>query len=193
LDDADSQRWMASRARATALAGEYGITWLLPRMIGAERATDLLISGRAVDADEVLKIGLVSRVTEPGEVLTAATAYARDVAANCSPASMALIKHQVLAGLDASYEQSIRRAYRAMALPAEGPDFCGGIDSFLQQRPPKFPPLPADLDPAAITGTGIPALTIDPMKHIGRLSASSRSGPASPSERCAPQARRRTG
>ena len=145
------------------LAGEYGITWLLPRMIGTERAMDLLISGRAVDADEALKIGLVSRVTEPGEVLTAATAYARDLAANCSPASMALIKHQVLTDLDASYEQSMRRAYRAMAVLAAGPDFREGIDSFIQQRPPKFPSLPADLNPADITGTGIPALTIDPM------------------------------
>ncbi|HEY6491975.1 MAG TPA: enoyl-CoA hydratase-related protein [Trebonia sp.] len=145
------------------LAGEYGITWLLPRLIGTERAMDLLISGRAVDADEALKIGLVSRVTEPGEVLTAATAYARDLAVSCSPASMALIKHQVLTDLDASYEQAMRRAYRAMAVLAAGPDFREGIDSFIQKRPPKFLPLPADLDPAAITGTGIPALTIDPM------------------------------
>ncbi len=145
------------------LAGEYGITWLLPRLIGTERAMDLLISGRAVDADEALKIGLVSRVTEPGEVLTAATAYARDLAANCSPASMALIKHQVLTDLDASYEEAMRGAYRAMAVLAAGPDFREGIDSFIQQRPPKFPSLPADLNPADITGTGIPALTIDPM------------------------------
>jgi enoyl-CoA hydratase/carnithine racemase len=145
------------------LAGEYGITWLLPRLIGTERAMDLLISGRAIDADEALSFGLVSRVTEPGQVLTAATAYARDLAANCSPASMALIKHQVLTDLDASYEQAMRRAYRAMAVLAEGPDFREGIDSFIQQRPPKFPSLPAGLDPAAITGADIPALDIDPM------------------------------
>jgi enoyl-CoA hydratase/carnithine racemase len=145
------------------LAGEYGMTWLLPRLIGTERAMDLLISGRTIDADEARSLGLVSRVTEPGEVLAAATAYARDLAANCSPASMALIKHQVLTDLDASYEQAMRRAYRAMAVLAEGPDFREGIDSFLQRRPPKFPPLPAHLNPADITGTDIPALTIDPM------------------------------
>ena len=145
------------------LAGEYGITWLLPRLIGTERAMDLLISGRTIDADEALKLGLVSRVTEPGKVLTAATAYARDLAASCSPASMALIKHQVLTDLDAIYEQAMRRAYRAMAVLAEGRDFREGVDSFLQKRPPKFPPLPADLNPADITGADIPALTIDPM------------------------------
>jgi enoyl-CoA hydratase/carnithine racemase len=138
------------------LAGEYGLTWLLPRLIGTERALDLLISGRTIDADEALALGLVSRVAGPGEVLAAATAYARDLAANCSPASMAIIKHQVLTDLDASYEQGMRRAYRAMAVLAEGPDFREGIDSFLRKRPPRFPPLPAGFSPADITGADTP-------------------------------------
>jgi enoyl-CoA hydratase/carnithine racemase len=145
------------------LAGEYGLTWLLPRMIGVERALDLLISGRTVDADEALALGLVSRVTEPGQVLDAAAAYARDLAANCSPASMALIKHQVLTDLDARYDEALDRAYRAMAATAEGPDFREGIDSFLQKRPPRFPPLAEDMHPATITGTGMPALALDPL------------------------------
>jgi enoyl-CoA hydratase/carnithine racemase len=138
------------------LAGEYGLTWLLPRMIGVERALDLLISGRTVDADEALALGLVSQVTEPGQVLDAAAAYARDLAANCSPTSMALIKHQVLTDLDARYDEALDRAYRAMAATAEGPDFREGIDSFLQKRPPRFPPLAGDMRPAAITGAELP-------------------------------------
>jgi enoyl-CoA hydratase/carnithine racemase len=146
------------------LAGEYGMTWLLPRMIGTERALDLLISGRTIDADEALAIGLVSRITEPGEVLAAATAYARDLAANCSPTSMAIIKHQVLTAIDASYEEGMRGAYRAMAALATGPDFREGMDSFLQKRPPKFPPLRAGLRPAEVTGTRMPVLDIDPMR-----------------------------
>jgi enoyl-CoA hydratase/carnithine racemase len=146
------------------LAGEYGITWLLPRLIGTERAMDLLISGRTVDADEAKELGLVSRVTEPAELLPAATAYARDLAANCSPASMALIKHQVLTDLDATYEQAMRGAYRAMAVFAQGPDFREGIDSFIQKRPPKFPPLPADLNPADITRATMSGPAVDPMK-----------------------------
>jgi enoyl-CoA hydratase/carnithine racemase len=145
------------------LAGEYGMTWLLPRLIGVERALDLLISGRTVAADEALALGLVSRVTEPGEVLAAATAYARDLAANCSPASMALIKHQVLTDLDATCDEAMRRAYRAMSVMAEGRDFREGIDSFLQKRPPRFPALADDLRPAAITGAEMPVLAIDPM------------------------------
>jgi enoyl-CoA hydratase/carnithine racemase len=132
-------------------------------MIGVERAMDLLVSGRTVDADEALALGLVSRVTEPAEVLAAATAYAHDLAASCSPTSMALIKHQVLTDLDATYDEAMRRAYRAMAVMATGPDFREGIDSFMEKRPPRFPPLADDLRPAAITGAEIPALGIDPM------------------------------
>jgi enoyl-CoA hydratase/carnithine racemase len=146
------------------LAGEYGLTWLLPRMIGVERAMDLLLSGRTVDADEAWALGLVSRVTEPGEVLAAATAYARDLAENCSPASMALIKHQVLTDLDATYEEAMGRGYRAMAAMAAGPDFREGVDSFLQKRPPQFPPLPGDLRPATITGAGLAAPAVDPTR-----------------------------
>jgi len=145
------------------LAGEYGMTWLLPRLIGTERAMDLLISGRTIDADEALALGLVSRVTEPGEALAAATAYARDLAASCSPTSMALIKHQVLTDLDATYDQAMRRSYRAMAALAAGPDFREGMDSFLQKRAPRFPPMVSDLNPAEITGAGMGALAIDPM------------------------------
>ncbi len=144
------------------LAGEYGMTWPLPRLIGTERALDLLISGRTIDADEAHAIGLVSRVTEPGEVLTAATAYARDLAG------------QLLAGLDGAHQApgahrprrqlraGMRRAYRAMAVLAEGPDFREGVDSFLQKRPTRFPPLPADFRPADITGADTPALASTP-------------------------------
>jgi enoyl-CoA hydratase/carnithine racemase len=146
------------------LAGEYGITWLLPRMIGTERALDLLISGRTIDADEALAIGMVSRVAEPGEALAAATAYARDLAANCSPTSMAVIKHQVLTAIDVSYEEGMRGAYRAMAALATRPDFREGMDSYLQRRPPKFSPLSAGLRPAEVTGTRMPVLDIDPMR-----------------------------
>jgi len=69
---------------------------------------------------------------------------------------MALIKHQVLSDLDARYDQALGRAYRAMAATAPGPDFREGIDSFVQKRPPRFPPLADDMRPAAITGAELP-------------------------------------
>ena len=144
------------------LAGEYGMTWLLPRLIGPERALDLLLSGRTFDADEAYALGVVSRVVEPGELLDAARAYARDLATRSAPTSMAMIKHQVLTDLDADYASASARAYRAMAYLAEQPDFREGIDSFMQKRNPEFRSLPDDLRPAEVTGAGMPALDVLP-------------------------------
>ena len=145
------------------LAGEYGMTWLLPRLIGPERALDLLLSGRTFDADEAHALGVVSRLVEPQELLPAARAYARELATRSAPASMAVIKHQVLTDLDADYATASRRAYKAMASLTGEPDFREGIDSFLQKRNPEFRPLPDELRPAEITGAGMPALDVDPM------------------------------
>jgi enoyl-CoA hydratase/carnithine racemase len=66
------------------------------------------------------------------------------------------VRAVVLTDLDARYDEALDRAYRAMAATAEGPDFREGIDSFLQKRPPRFPPLAGDMRPAAITGAELP-------------------------------------
>ena len=93
---------------------------------------------------------------EPGDVLPAARAYARDMARNCSPAAMAAIRHQVLADLDASFEEACRRSYAVMEVLNSGPDFAEGVDSFVQKRPPAFRPLADDFEPEKITGVPTP-------------------------------------
>jgi len=119
-------------------------------------ALDLLLSSRVFEADEAKDLGLVNRVFEPGEVLPAAREYARDLARHCSPAAMAAIRHQVLADLDASFEEACRRSYAVMEMLNSGADFRDGVDSFMQKRPPQFRPLPDDLDPEKITGVLTP-------------------------------------
>jgi enoyl-CoA hydratase/carnithine racemase len=156
-------RFMARGTRlSTAFAkrglpAEYGVSWLLPRVVGIERAMDLMLTGRAVDADEALRIGLVAYVVEPEELVASARRYAADIAANCAPTSLALIKHQTLTDLDVDFEGAIHKAYRTMAYTATSNDFREGVDSYVEKRPPAFPPLPDDFDPAAITGADMPA------------------------------------
>ncbi|MBL7501098.1 enoyl-CoA hydratase/isomerase family protein [Frankia sp. CNm7] len=165
-------RFAARGARFTTafarrgLAGEFGVTWLLPRLIGAERAADLLLSGRVFDADEASALGLVSRVVEPGELVAAARAYAADIAANCSPASLALLRHQLHADQQSDLETALRRSYRAMAVAVKGADFREGLDSFLEKRKPAFPPLADDLDPVAVTGAGLPETAVVPQEAL---------------------------
>ncbi len=166
-------RFMARGARlSTAFAkrglpAEYGAGWLLPRIVGIERAMDLLLTARVVDADEALRIGLVAYVVEPDQLVATAKQYAAEIAENCSPTSLALIKHQTLTDLDDDFEQAVHKAYRTMAYTATSEDFREGVDSFVQKRPPAFPPLANDLDPAAITGSEMPAARIE-AEHAGR-------------------------
>ena len=144
------------------LAGEFGATWLLPRLVGMENAMDLMLSGRVFDADEAHRLGLISRVVEPADLMPQARAYAADIAANCSPTSLALIRSQLHDDLQSDFGSSLSRTYRAMGYAAAGSDFREGIDSYLEKRPAQFPPLPADFDPRAVTGGPATELSFDP-------------------------------
>ena len=74
------------------------------------------------------------------EVLPAAQAYAADLAANCSPTSMALIRRQVFAGLDTGPAEAAADAVRRMAESLAGPDFAAAVTGLMEGRPPRFPP-----------------------------------------------------
>ncbi|MFG3022405.1 enoyl-CoA hydratase-related protein [Streptomyces sp. NPDC048254] len=141
-------RFATSFARR-GLPAERGISWLLPRSIGAENALDLLLSGRTFDADEALRLGVVSRVEEPAQLLPAAQAYARDLARNCSPRAMAMIRHQVNADLDSDFGTAFDRSVSAMAEFAGQEDFREGVASFVERRAPAFAPLPQAPEGAA--------------------------------------------
>ncbi|MDH6214421.1 enoyl-CoA hydratase-related protein [Streptomyces pseudovenezuelae] len=150
-------RFAARGARFTTaftrrgLAGEYNLPYVLPRVVGLENALDLLLSGRVFDADEAKELGLVSRVVEPEDLLGAARAYARDIARNCSPRAMAVVRHQVYGDLDRPFTDALARSYSAMEFFAGSPDFREGVASFVEKREPKFEALPPDFDPDEAT------------------------------------------
>jgi enoyl-CoA hydratase/carnithine racemase len=126
------------------LIAEYGIAWLLPRIVGQSRALDLLLSGRLIRGQEALAMGLVGRVVEPEGLVEAAIAYAADLAALSSPTSMSLIKDQVFRAMDCDLPTAIADAHRLMLESFAHPDAAEGITSFVERRPPRFQPL----DPA---------------------------------------------
>jgi enoyl-CoA hydratase/carnithine racemase len=152
---ADGARFSTAFARR-GLAAEYNMAWVLPRLVGVENALDLLLSGRTFDAAEAHRLGLVSRVVERDAVLAAARDYARDLARNCSPASMATIRHQVYTDLDAGFEDAMRRSARVMHAFATSADMREGVASFVERRPPAFAALPDEFDPERVTGARTP-------------------------------------
>jgi enoyl-CoA hydratase/carnithine racemase len=124
------------------LIAEYGIAWLLPRIVGAGRALDLLMSGRVVLGDEALGLGLVDRLHAPQELLDAAIAYGQELAEHCSPTSMAIIKDQVRRALDVSFTDAEAESDRLLVASLRGTDVAEGVASYVERRAPSFAPLP---------------------------------------------------
>jgi enoyl-CoA hydratase/carnithine racemase len=129
------------------LVAEHGMSWLIPRLIGGARALELMLSGRVFLTDEAHELGLIHQLTEPGEVLQAAQAYARDLAANVSPTAMAFIKWQAYRDLQRmEYAAGLGMSTHLIDENNTYPDSLEGVKSFAERRPPAFPPLPSDFD-----------------------------------------------
>jgi enoyl-CoA hydratase/carnithine racemase len=120
------------------LIAEWGIGWTLPRLVGPAHALDLLLSARKFDAEEALRIGLVNRVLPHEELLPFVRRYVEELAASCSPASMAVIKRQVWSRLHSELGPALRESIRLMTESFERKDFREGVSSYLEKRPPRF-------------------------------------------------------
>ena len=140
-------RFAATSAKLTTsfarrgLVAEHGISWILPRLVGPARALDLLLSARVVLGSEAAELGLVNRAVADADVLYEAMGYARMLASESSPASMAMIKRQIYADCERGLGETLSNANRAMAESFSGRDFGEGVQSFLERRPPNFAPL----------------------------------------------------
>lgn len=120
------------------LIAEHGLGWMLPRLIGPEKALDLLFSARIIEAQEAKAMGLVSRVIPHDELLTQTYEYAAHLAQQCSPRAMGIIKRQVYDSLMADLGPSTDIAIKEMMDSFGTEDFAEGVTSFLEKRPPRF-------------------------------------------------------
>jgi enoyl-CoA hydratase/carnithine racemase len=123
------------------LIAEYGMSWILPRLIGTSRSMDLLFSGRVFLAEEAAAMGLVNEVVPAEHLLDRTLEYAADLAVNASPTSMSVMKQQVYADQTRGVAAASDDAIELMKASLLRPDFKEGVASFLQKRPPSFQPL----------------------------------------------------
>ena len=123
------------------LIAEWGLSWVLPRLVGPAVALDLLFSSRRVKGDEALALGLANYLVQPDELLGFCRDYVVDLATKCSPASIAVMKRQVYEQLHAGLGSAERDAQRLMVASFGRPDFAEGVRSFVEKRPPQFPRL----------------------------------------------------
>jgi enoyl-CoA hydratase/carnithine racemase len=126
------------------LIAEWGLSWLLPRLVGPAVALDLLFSSRRVSGEEAAQLGLVNAALPADEVLAHSVAYVEDLARRCSPTSLAIMKRQVYEQLHAGLGPAEQEAQRLMLASFGRPDFNEGVAAFMQRRPPSFGRLAAD-------------------------------------------------
>lgn len=120
------------------LIAEYGMAWMLPRIVGHSNALDLLFSGRTVDAAEALRMGLANRVFPHGTFLDQVHEYAGELAAKVSPRSLAVIKRQVYEALFQSLREAFDASELEMLASLDSLDFKEGVAHFLEKRSPAF-------------------------------------------------------
>lgn len=120
------------------LIAEYGVAWILPRLIGPANALDLLLSARVIDAAEAAHMGLVNRVFPSASFMENVRAYAMELVKSVSPRSMAVIKRQVYHGLLESLEEAAASAEKEILESLRSEDFKEGVAHFVEKRTPRF-------------------------------------------------------
>ncbi len=120
------------------LPAEYGLSWLLPRLIGLTRASDLLLSSRIFLTDEAFELGLLNALLEPAELLPHTYAYARRLAAEVSPGSLRETKRQIYTDLHRDVGAAVREADTLLERMSTEADFREAVAALKEKRPPRW-------------------------------------------------------
>ena len=119
-------------------ACDIGTSWLLPRIVGVARAQEMMLTGRVVDADEALRIGLVVELHEPDRLEEAALAKAELIMAN-TPFGVYLTKEAMWTALEIPAMQSaIDLENRQQIMSSHTEDARESMSAFLEKRPPVY-------------------------------------------------------
>lgn len=134
----DTAKFNAAFVRIGLSAGDLGASWLLPRLIGPARASEIAYTGRMVLAEEAGRIGLVNRVVPGDTLLDESIAMARLIRAN-SPSGVQLSKRALQANMEVtSYAAALELENRGQALLTRGQDMPEALAAFKEKRAPKF-------------------------------------------------------
>jgi len=116
---------------------DMGASWLLPRLVGLGRATELLMTGEFIDAQRALDIGLYQRVVPGAQLMTAATDMSTKLARGPSPA-LAVTKQALDAEFEMGLEAALGHEAEVQAALMEHPNFREAYQAFRDKREPEF-------------------------------------------------------
>ena len=121
------------------IVAEAGSTWVVPRLIGASRALEVMLTGRLISGTEAAEMGLMSRALPAEEVLPAALDIARDIAANTSAMSVAATKALIYRGLaEPDRAAHLALEHEVFRWSGRQADAAEGVVAFLEKRPPEW-------------------------------------------------------
>lgn len=132
----ESARFAESFVKLGIIPGDGG-AWLLPRIIGFSKASELALTGEMVEAQEALAIGLVSRVVPDGELLAAARLVADKIAAN-PPHAVRMTKRLLREGQKSDLKSNLEMAAAMQSLAHATRDNDEAINAFMERRTPTF-------------------------------------------------------
>lgn len=121
------------------IMAESCCTYFLPRICGMGNAMKLVLTGKVITAQEALEMGLVTQLTEPENLMPTVRALALDIAQNCAPVSVAMVRRMMWQMMGAKHPMDAHEdESRLLQWITSQPDAAEGINSFLEKRPPQY-------------------------------------------------------
>jgi enoyl-CoA hydratase/carnithine racemase len=137
-------RFCAPGVKFTAAHGrfnfpaEFGLSWVLPRIVGLTHANDILLSSRVFTAEEAERMGFLNRIVPAERLLEEVLAYARALATSVAPGSARETKRQIYRDLHRDAANSVRAAEALLEQMAREPDYKEGVKAWMEKRPPAW-------------------------------------------------------
>jgi enoyl-CoA hydratase/carnithine racemase len=120
------------------LPPEYGLSWVLPRLVGLGRALDLLLSSRVILAEEALDWGLINQIHPADRLLDETLAYAEQLAGSISAGALAASRAMTYADLHRDVGSSIVDSVDRLTTMMGGEEYREGVAALVEKRPPNF-------------------------------------------------------
>jgi enoyl-CoA hydratase/carnithine racemase len=137
-------RFCVPGAKFTAAHGrfnfpaEFGLSWVLPRIVGLTHANDILLSSRVFTAEEAMAMGFLNRIVPAEQLMAEVLAYARQLAASVAPGSARETKRQIYRDLHRDAANAVREAEALLERMAREPDYKEGVKAWMEKRAPNW-------------------------------------------------------
>ena len=120
------------------LPAEYGLSWVLPRLVGLGRASDLLLTSRAFYSEEALAMGLVNQLFDSVNIVQQARGYLHEMVRAVSPNSIKQTRWQIYKDLHRDAASSVEDSEKLLKEMMKEQDYQEGVQAFLGKRNPKW-------------------------------------------------------